>query len=151
MGQALKLVKDMEAALGRAETDLSPWFHEDFIWDGNRGCGVKHGLAGFVAGWQSPWRAFLSDRSYHTTQWLEDGDWVSCFGYAEGVHSGPFMGIAPTGKTLRVPYIDFWQIRDGRIAYNKVSVDLAEALHQLGHDVFGGHGWDTPPITGAAP
>jgi len=139
---ALALIKDMESALGRSETDMSPWFHDDFIWDGNRGCGKKHGIAAFFDGWQAPWRSFLSNRSYHTQQWLEDGDWVSCFGYCNGVHSGPFMGIAPTGKDLRIPYIDFWQVRDGRIAYNKVSVDFAEALHQLGRDVFNGHGWD---------
>ncbi|PXW66086.1 putative ester cyclase [Loktanella sp. PT4BL] len=149
MGHALALVQDMEAALGRSETDLSPWFHEDFAWDGNRGCGVKRGLPEFLSGWQSRWRAFLSDRSYHTVQWMEDGDWAACFGEAHGTHSGPLMGIAATGNTLRVPYIDFWQVRDGRIAYNKVSVDLAEALHQLGHDVFGGHGWDASDVVKA--
>ena len=121
---------------------MSPWFHDDFVWDGNRGCGTKHGTAAFFENWQRPWRAFLSDRRYHTERWLEYGDWVACFGHCEGVHSGPFMGIAPTGTTLRVPYIDFWQVRDGRIAYNKVSVDFAEALHQLGHDTFAGHGWE---------
>lgn len=143
MGKSLDLIQDMESALSRAETDMSPWFHEDFIWDGNRGCGVKHGIKAFFLNWQAPWRAFLSNRSYHTDRWMEDDDWVACFGHCKGVHSGPFMGIAPTGTPLRIPYIDFWQIRDDRIAYNKVSVDFAEALHQLGHDVFGGHGWDT--------
>jgi len=138
----LALIKDMEAALGRSETDMTPWFHESFIWDGNRGCGVKKGVTAFFEGWQAPWRAFLSDRSYHTERWLEDGDWVACFGSCTGIHTGPFMGIAPTGRQLKIPYIDFWQIRDGRIAYNKVSVDFAEALHQLGHDRFAGEGWE---------
>ncbi len=138
----LQIVQDMEAALGRSEADMTPWFHDDFVWDGNRGCGVKHGLADFIANWQLPWRAFLSDRVYQTDLWMQDGDWAACYGACVGTHSGRFMGIAPTGKRLRVPYIDFWRIRDGRIAYNKVSVDFAEALHQLGRDPFDGEGWE---------
>ena len=139
----LEIVQAMEAALGRSDADMTPWFHDDFVWDGNRGCGVKQGLAAFVANWQLPWRAFLSGRVYETDLWMQDGDWAACYGACIGTHSGPFMGIAPTGKRLRVPYIDFWRIQDGRIAYNKVSVDFAEALHQLGVDAFGGQGWES--------
>lgn len=141
-GSPLQIVRAMEEALGRSETDMSPFFHPDFVWDGNRGCGTKRGLAEFQRNWQFPWRAFLSERVYTTDHWMEDGDWAACYGACTGTHSGPFMGLAPTGKRLRVPYIDFWRIRDGRIAYNKVSVDFAEALHQLGHDVFVGEGWE---------
>lgn len=139
---ALQIVRAMEDALGRSEMDMTPYFHSDFVWDGNRGCGVKRGLVEFQRNWQMPWRAFLSDREYVTDHWMEDGDWAACYGACIGTHSGAFMGHAPTGKRLRVPYIDFWQIRDGKIAYNKVSVDFAEALHQLGVDPFGGEGWE---------
>ena len=52
------------------------------------------------------------------------------------------MGIAPTGRRIRIPYMDFWRIEDGRIADNPVFVDLAEVLFQLGRDVFDGHGWE---------
>jgi predicted ester cyclase len=148
----LQVVRAMEDALGRSEMDMTPYFHPDFVWDGNRGCGTKRGLEAFQQNWQFPWRAFLSDREYVTDRWMEDGDWAACYGACIGTHSGSFMGIAPSGKRIRVPYIDFWQVRDGRIAYNKVSVDFAEALHQLGRDVFGGEGWEaydsgarTPP------
>ena len=142
MSAALDLVRDMEAALGRAETDMRPWFHEDFVWDGNRGCGVKHGVRAFFEGWQGPYRAAFSDRRYKTDRWLEDGNWVACFGTCEARHTGVFLGIEPTGRAIRIPYIDFWHIRDGRIAYNKVSVDFADVAAQLGHDLFAGEGWE---------
>jgi hypothetical protein len=62
------------------------------------------------------------------------------------------MGIAPTGLRVRIPYMDFWRVADGRIADNPVFVDFAAVLHQLGRDVFDGEGWEaydagdkTPP------
>lgn len=142
MGAALEIVQDMEAALGRSETDMRPWFHEDFIWDGNRGCGVKHGVRAFFEAWQKPYRAAFSDRSYETERWMEDGNWVACFGHCVALHTGVFLGIAPTGRQVKIPYIDFWEIRDGRIAYNKVSVDFPDVSAQLGLDLYAGEGWE---------
>lgn len=148
MGAVLDLVKDMELALGRSETDLSPWFQEDFIWDGNAGCGRKAGLREFEQGWYLPFRDAFGDRRFDTTIWLEDGDWAACVGTCHATHAGDFMGIPATGRPLEVRYIDFWHIREGRIAYNKVNVDLAGVAAQLGWDVFDGKGWDRldPPV-----
>jgi predicted ester cyclase len=87
-------------------------------------------------------RAAFTDRVYLTEQMIADGDWAACFGHIEATHSGPFMGLAPTGKRVRIPYMDFWRIEDGRIADNPVFVDLADVLFQLGRDVFGGEGWE---------
>lgn len=148
MAAVLDLVKDMEQALGQSETDMSSWFHDDFQWDGNAGCGQKSGLDDFRTGWQIPFRSAFGDRRYDTHLWMEDGDWAACFGTCHATHSGAFMGIPATGRPVRIPYVDFWQVRDGRIAYNKVDVDLASVAAQLGWDVFGGHGWDRldPPV-----
>ena len=148
--ETLAVVQRMEDALGRSETDMTPYFHADFTWRGNQGCGVKQGVEGFVRGWQKPFRAAFSDRVYHTEQFLADGEWAACFGYCEAVHSGVFMGIAATGKRLRIPYMDFWHVKDGRIHDNPVSVDFASVLAQLGRDVFGGEGWETYDRTGDA-
>lgn len=140
--ETLAAVQRMEDALGRGETDMTPYFHEDFRWRGNQGCGVKEGVAGFVRGWQKPFRAAFSDRSYHTEKFMADGEWASCFGYCEATHTGSFMGVAATGKRVRIPYMDFWHVKDGRIIDNPVSVDFAAVLAQLGHDVFAGAGWE---------
>jgi hypothetical protein len=41
-----------------------------------------------------------------------------------------------------MPYMDFWHVKDGRIADNTVFVDFAAVLAQLGHDIFSGEGWE---------
>lgn len=148
----------MERALAANADDMETYFHDDFRWRGNTGCGAKLGLQSFRNNWQRPLRAAFSDRSYHTTKFVAEGEWVSCFGHIEGTHSGPFMGIAPTQRRVVIPYMDFWQIDNGRIKDNWVNVDFANVLAQLGRDVFAGEGWETfdngtrtPPNREAAP
>lgn len=141
--ETLAAVRRMEDGLAAGENDMARYFHEDFLWRGNQGCGTKRGLAEFRANWQLPFRATFTDRDYKTERFLADGEWAACFGHIEATHSGPFMGIAPTGKRVKIPYMDFWRVEDGRIADNPVSVDFAAVLAQLGHDVFGGEGWET--------
>ena len=138
----LSVIEAMEAALGAGSNDMAAHFHEDFLWRGNAGCGTKRGIAEFRRNWQLPLRAAFTDRVYKTEKFLADGEWAACFGHIEATHSGAFMGIAPTGKRVTIPYMDFWRVQEGRIKDNPVSVDFASVLAQLGHDVFAGNGWE---------
>jgi predicted ester cyclase len=147
-----QVILRMEQALAANANDMETYFHDDFRWIGNVGCGAKLGLTAFRNNWQLPLRAAFTERSYVTTKFIAEGDWVSCFGHIEGTHSGSFMDIAPTQRRVMIPYMDFWRIEDGRIKDNWVSVDFAHVLAQLGRDVFGGQGWEafdtgarTPP------
>ncbi len=139
----LAVVHSMEAALGRKSNETHIHFHEDFLWRGNFGCGVKQGLEQFRDNWQFPFRAAFKDVVYLTEKFIADGEWAACFGSLEATHHGAFMGIAPTGKRIRMPYMDFWKVEEGRIKFNPVFVDFAAVLMQLGRDVFGGKGWET--------
>ena len=139
---SLAAVKRMEAGLAAQENDMGRYFHEDFVWRGNRGCGTKKGVEEFRRNWQLPFRAAFTDRDYRTEHFMADGEWAACFGHIEATHSGTFMGIAPTGKRITIPYMDFWRVKEGRIADNPVSVDFAAVLAQLGRDIFDGHGWE---------
>jgi predicted ester cyclase len=147
----------MEGALGENADNMADYFHDDFRWMGNYGSGTKHGLAEFRRNWQLPLRAAFTQRSYKTERFLADGEWVSCFGHIEATHSGEFMGHAATGRRVTIPYMDFWQVRNGKIANNWVSVDCAGVLAQLGVDVFDGEGWEAfdrnekkPPVAPGA-
>jgi len=133
----------MEAALGRKSNDTHEHFHRDFVWRGNFGCGQKNGLEQFRDNWQFPFRAAFTDVVYLTEKFIVDGDWAACFGSLEATHRGSFMGIAATGKRIRMPYMDFWQVTEGRIKFNPVFVDFASVLMQLGRDVFAGEGWES--------
>lgn len=139
---SLKVVMEMAAALSRASNDMAAHFAESFRWMGNTGCGTKDGLAEFRRNWQLPLRAAFSDRVYVDEAMFAQGEWVAGFGHIEATHTGEFMGIPPTGRRVRIKYMDFWLVRDGKIADNWVSVDFPFVLAQLGVDVFAGRGWE---------
>jgi predicted ester cyclase len=151
-GRTLDLIRRMERGLAASEDDMAVYFHEDFVWRGNAGCGAKSGLDAFRRNWQLPLRAAFSDRVYVTERYLADGAWAAAFGHIEATHSGEFMGIAATGRRVRIPYMDFWKVENGRIVDNPVSVDFPAVMRQLGRDPFDGLGWEeydagrkTPP------
>ncbi len=146
-----QVILRMEAALAANSDDMAAHFHDDFHWYGNRGCGTKNGLQAFRDNWQLPFRAAFGDRAYKTDRFICEANWASCYGHIEATHSGTFMGIAATGKRVIIPYMDFWQIADGRIKDNWVSVDFAHVLAQLGRDVFAGHGWEAYDNGSATP
>ena len=54
-----------------------------------------------------------------------------------------FMDIVPTNKRVKIHYTDFWEVKEGLIADNWVTVDFPSILAQLGVDVFNGQGWET--------
>ncbi|WP_416695383.1 ester cyclase [Candidatus Pseudothioglobus sp. Uisw_050_01] len=138
----LAVVKAMEVALSTNSNNMEKHFHKDFRWMGNNGCGTKKSLEEFRNNWQLPLRAAFSDRIYNTDKFLVDGEWASCFGHIDAIHSGEFMGIAPTNKRVKIHYTDFWEVKDGLIIDNWVTVDFPSILSQLDVDVFNGQGWE---------
>ena len=138
----LTVVKAMEEALSTNSNNMEKHFHKDFRWMGNNGCGTKKSLEEFRNNWQLPLRAAFSDRIYNTDKFLVDGEWASCFGHIDAIHSGEFMGIAPTNKRVKIHYTDFWEVKDGLIIDNWVTVDFPSILSQLDVDVFNGQGWE---------
>ena len=138
----LAVVKAMEEALSTNSNNMEKHFHKDFRWMGNNGCGTKKSLEEFRNNWQLPLRAAFSDRIYNTDKFLVDGEWASCFGHIDAIHSGEFMGIEPTNKRVKIHYTDFWEVKDGLIVDNWVTVDFPGILSQLGVDIFNGLGWE---------
>lgn len=131
---------------------IAEFFHEAFRWMGNAGCGTKSGLREFQDNWQRPFQAAFSEKVAIDEARIFSGEWGACFGAQHAVHTGEFMGIAPTGKRVEIRYMDFWKVKDGRIVDNWVMVDFPHVMRQLGVDPFNGHGWEeydagrkTPP------
>lgn len=122
--------------------DIGEFFSDNFRWMGNFGCGTKNGLKEFQENWQKPFQAAFSDKVCIDEARLFMGEWAAAFGKQEAVHSGEFMGVAPTGKRIEIRYMDFWKVVEGKIVDNWVMVDFPHVLKQLGVDVFDGHGWE---------
>lgn len=123
-------------------SDIGEFFSTSFRWMGNAGCGTKQGLREFQDNWQVPFQAAFSDKVCIDEARLYMGEWAAAFGRQEAVHSGDFMGIAASGKSVEIRYMDFWKVVDGKIVDNWVMVDFPHVLAQLGRDVFNGEGWE---------
>jgi predicted ester cyclase len=139
----LATIDSMVDGLNDHEIDnMGRFFSESFRWMGNAGCGTKSGLKEFQDNWQRPFQAAFSDKVCIDEARITQGEWCAAFGRQEAVHSGEFMGIAPTGKRVEIRYMDFWKIVDGKIADNWVMVDFPYVMQQLGVDPFNGQGWE---------
>ena len=139
-----RVVNGMVDALNDHMIDgIGTFFHQNFHWFGNAGCGVKEDLKAFQDGWQRPFQTAFSDKVCIDEARLTEGQWMAAFGRQEATHSGEFMGIPPTGKRVEIRYMDFWKVVDGKIQDNWVMVDFPYVMRQLGVDPFEGMGWDT--------
>jgi predicted ester cyclase len=71
---------------------------------------------------------------FHVTieDMFADGDKVVTRGYGTGTHRGDFQGIPPTGKEVRINYIDIWRLENGKFVENWVQLDQVGLLQQLG-------------------
>ena len=63
---------------------------------------------------------------------IGEGDKVVVYWTNTGKHSGPFMGIPPTGKTVTISGIDIHKIRDGKLAEHWHVVEELQMMQQLG-------------------
>ncbi len=91
----------------------------------NNKAAFTEGMAGLFAG-------FPDIKVTQRFDQYEQGDKVFTYAVWEGTHTGTFMGIAPTGKKVRVEYMDIWRVTDGKICENWVVMDIAGLLIQLG-------------------
>jgi predicted ester cyclase len=62
---------------------------------------------------------------------IVSGNKVAGRGYITGTHRGELRGIAPTGKTVKVEFMDVWRIEGNRIAEYWGVVDFAGLAQQL--------------------
>ena len=122
--------------------DIGEFFHNNFNWYGNFGCGTKKGIKSFQENWQRPFQNAFSNKVCVDEGRIFMGQWGAAFGRQEAFHTGEFMGIKPTGKKVSIRYMDFWKVVDGKIVDNWVMVDFPSVLYQLGVDIFNGHGWE---------
>ena len=89
------------------------------------------GLEGFKLV-DAMFKAAFPDMRVTIEEEIAEGDKVATRGYFSGTHKGEFMGIPPTGKTIKVSYIDIWRVANGRGKDNWVQMDMLGLMQQLG-------------------
>jgi predicted ester cyclase len=93
--------------------------------------GRDSGVEGIRQWFELLFAAFPDMRS--TTQHLvAEGDMVVHHMLVEATHSGPFMGMPPTGKHARWAVIDVVRFEDGKMAEHWTISDTLGMMQQLG-------------------
>ena len=80
----------------------------------------------------SAWLAGFSDLEFVLEQMIAAGDRVASLCTLRGTHTGPWMGIAPTGRKVSVPIMTIHRIANGKIAEDWVLVGSLMLFQQLG-------------------
>jgi steroid delta-isomerase-like uncharacterized protein len=77
------------------------------------------------------WDAFANGVHVDDHRWTEDGGVVAEVRF-QGVHSGPFLGIAPTGRQIDLPIVILVTgFRSGLMAGERIYWDVGTLLRQL--------------------
>jgi predicted ester cyclase len=108
-----------------AEKYFSPnWENHDSSLPLMKGLEGAKQLIGF-------WTAF-SDKKVIIEDILAEGDLVAAHFVVTGTQTGTFMGIAATGKKIRMIGTGIFHIVDGKSTDNWVTIDALGLLQQLG-------------------
>jgi len=93
--------------------------------------GIPPGRAGVKVLFDAFHAAFAGFRA-EIHDMIAEGDRVVTYKTFHGVHTGEFMGIAPTGRAVRIDLIDIVRIDGGQVVEHWNVVDQLGLLRQLG-------------------
>jgi predicted ester cyclase len=75
--------------------------------------------------------AAFPDLRLDVRRWVVEGELVVTEEVMEGTHKGPFAGLAPTGRRIRLAIAHVTRVVDGRIVERVAYHDTAGVLRQL--------------------
>ena len=78
------------------------------------------------------WRTAFSDWQMTIENLVAEGDFVANRFTTRGTHTGPLMGIPPTGKTMVVHGQELHRLSNGKVAETWVCDDVPSIMQQLG-------------------
>ena len=134
-----------------ASRDVVQRFYEDFnsrrvnkeeaarIFDANLvssdPTGTYNGIDAFL-GYVQGYLTAAPDSKINLKNVVESGDWVFVEGEYSGTNTGPLASpqgtIPATGKRFVLPYVDVFEVRNGKIAKHRTYFDQMSFLGQLG-------------------
>ncbi|MEL7026551.1 MAG: ester cyclase [Pseudomonadota bacterium] len=117
--------------------DHAAYWTDDFMYYAAGGIGMMRGLQGFRAHHQIPFlRAFPDRRSQGHFIRVSDGAYAVTGGTVVATHTGPWLGMAPTGRLAELPVFDFYRLDGTKIAENWLPADVAGCAAGLGNDLL---------------
>jgi steroid delta-isomerase-like uncharacterized protein len=79
-----------------------------------------------------PYRLAFPDLHFEIEDQVAEGDKVVTRYTFVGTHTGPLMGLPPTGKRVRMPGISIYRVDKGCLAEAWVQYDVFGLLQELG-------------------
>jgi steroid delta-isomerase-like uncharacterized protein len=104
-------------------------YREDAVMHGYAGVGP--GFANIKAFYEGFWTAFPDSRLLFDEVFAAD-DKVVCRFVVQGVHTGTFQGMPPTGRKFSVPGITILRFVEGQCVERWSQTDFLSLLQQLG-------------------
>lgn len=95
---------------------------------------VHEGREAVVAYHRAQRTAFPDQRHEHVRMHVADDDTVVSEFDLLGTNTGEFMGLPPTGRSFRVPVIAVFTFDGELITNERVYLDLASLLRQIGRE-----------------
>jgi steroid delta-isomerase-like uncharacterized protein len=95
---------------------------------------VHEGAEAVVAYHQAQRAAFPDQRHEHVRMHVADDDTIVAEFDLLGTNTGPFLGMEPTGRAFRVPVIAVFGFDGDRISNERVYLDGASLLRQIGRE-----------------
>jgi steroid delta-isomerase-like uncharacterized protein len=90
-----------------------------------------HGRAEILTSYQSLFETF-PDWRYVGRQLVVDGDHVAEEFIVDATHSGPFMGLPPSGRKFSIIGVRLFEMEDGLIVHERRYYDFTGLLIQIG-------------------
>ena len=133
LDESKKLLADMYDALNAQDLEAQhKYWHDNMVWHGPPGFGDTHGIENFKYKVLKPFYEAFPDYHVKNDIVVAEGEWISATGFLTGTHSGTYLGVEPTGKSIKMQFSDFWTIKDGKFLDNYVMVDNHGVFEQMG-------------------
>ncbi len=116
---------DLDTLVGMCQPNVE-LSNPDGVWRGTEGVRTMF----------QPLIEAISDRGAQVTNVVESGDTVVAEFVVSGRHTGPLAtpqgAVPPTGKTVRLPMIAIYELRDGKLINSRGQYDRLTLMSQLG-------------------
>ena len=112
-------------------------FADDYVRHDLRPTAAEPGGAGQakIAG---DFRRAFPDLAFRVDLLMAEGDLVAARWTAEGTHRGPWGALEPSGKRARFSGVNFFRIRDGKVAEIWNHRDDLGLMQQVGAPIYAG-------------
>lgn len=132
-------VYDPETFSSQGQTSKNGYWHDDMLWYGPGGIGSNYRWQGFEKDHRRSFLTAFPDRKGgdHYCR-IGDANYVAVSGWPSMTmtHTGDYLGIKATGKSLTLRVMDFYRCATNKIMENWVLLDYIDLFQQMGVDLI---------------